>query len=105
MLNVAEVCKALPGKFLPVAEGSQLRLSHRRSRDRLVIAFALAQPFDEICASLLARFRRCKEDPLQDGESLKLGIAEISREAWFIEVHDVFATSGCRANENHPAKN
>src|SRR5262245_9465750 len=105
MWNVSQVRKAPPREFLPVAKGSHLCLSDRRSREGLPIANALHQPCDEICTGFLARFRRRKEDLLQDRESLELRIAEIFCEARFIEVHDVFTASGCRANENHPAKN
>src|SRR5262245_42104212 len=105
MGNVAEVREALPRKFLPIAKGSELCLSDRRSRDRLAIAFTLAQPFDEISTGLLTRFCWCKENLLKDCESLEFGIAEIFCETWLIEVHDVFATSGCRADEDHPTKN
>jgi hypothetical protein len=42
---------------------------------------------------------------LQDRVALEFGIAERFGEAWLFEVHDVFSTSGRRANENHPPKN
>ena len=56
------------------------------------------QPFD-------LYFRWRKEDLLQDCVSLELGITEIPCEAGLFEVHDVFSTSGRRANEYHPPKN
>jgi len=104
MRDVLEVGKALTGELLPVSKGRYLRLSDRRSRHRLPIRLALAQAFDEGGTGRLARLRRRKEDFLQHRVALKLGIAEILREARFIEVHDVFAAAGRGADEDHSSK-
>ena len=65
----------------------------------------MAEPLDEGRTRILARLRRRKEDLLQDRVSFEVGITEILSEDGLIEVHDVFSTSGCRADEDHAPKN
>jgi len=105
MQDALEVREALTGKLLPVSKGCHLGLGDRRPRHRLTIIDALAEPLDEGRTCLMARFGRRKEDLLQDCVSFKVGIAEILREVGLIEVHDVFSTSGRRADEDHAPKN
>jgi len=96
--------KRWPVMRSPVPEGRQLRLSNGGPRHRLPILFAEDEPFDERRTRRLARFRRCKENLLQDRVSLKLGISEMFGEARLIEVHDVLAASRRRAHEDYSAK-
>ena len=105
MQDALEVREALTGKLLPVSKGCHLGLGDRRSRYRLTVIGALAEPLDEGRTCLLARFRRRTKDLLQDCVSVEVGIAEIPSEAGLMEVHDVLSPSGCGANKDHAPEN
>src|SRR4029434_5810538 len=104
MSDCFQIRKAVARESFPLAEGSELRRGDLRSGGWVEIVGALSQPCDERLSGSLARFRGREEDPRQASVSTQMRILEELREARLLEVHDVFAASRRRADEDHPAK-
>ena len=96
--------KRAAGELLPFAKRGQLSTGNVRSRRWVAIFGALSQPADKHVAGQLARLCWSKENLLHDRVALKASIAEVARENGFFQVHDVLATAGCRADEDHAAE-
>src|SRR5215510_4142553 len=104
LANGRQVGEAFACELLLIPKRHRLSWRNLRSGDGFSVLAALQQPIDEGFSRCLARCSWSEKDLLQDGVTFKAPIMQKLRQAKFLQVHDVLASSRSCSDKDHSSE-